>query len=86
MGQNIQPFDVRDLDDIGQRWLRWSKRLGRLIRIKKIVVEDEKINYLFYFGGEGIEDAYSENAATGDKYEDIITKLTACSTQRQVFN
>lgn len=71
----LTQFDVNNLENIFKRWSRWSKRLDRLLDIKGVREDSTKINYLFYYGGDCLEDVYSDLAHTDDKFEDITRKL-----------
>ena len=72
----LRRFDVDDQDDIENRWTRYVKRLGRYLTIKNINNSAAKINYLFFYGGEKLEDIYEEVKDDQDSYDQVIEKLT----------
>lgn len=72
-------FDTNNPDNIYKRWQRWSKRLDRLLDIKNVRDDKTKTNYLFFYGGDCLEDIYNDLADeedNDDKYEDILRKLS----------
>lgn len=73
---NIQPFSTTDVDNIGLRWKKWIKRLERLLDIKNVTDDKKKITYLFYYGGDQLEDIYSEQALNTDTFKEVVDKLT----------
>ena len=88
---HIDQFDTDDTEDISQRWTRWSTKLNRLLAIKNVELSAMKINYLFFYGGDSLEDVYNEIKEANDTYDNIITKLTtafnsATNLQLNIFN
>ena len=72
----IQPFTTSDTDNIGLRWKKWVKKLERLFEIKNIEDDKKKITYLFFYGGDQLEDVYTEDAENDDTFDEICTKLS----------
>lgn len=74
MGQ----FDVHEQSDINERWTKWLARLERLLAIKNITLDPNKLNYLFYYGGEGIETIFDTYKETNKeyKYPEVVQVLT----------
>ena len=70
-------FDVKDMDDINARWVRWVSKLERYFTHKGEVNDAKKINDLFLFGGYDLEMVYDQYKAVGDDYSGIKTKLEA---------
>jgi hypothetical protein len=78
----INSFDIRDRDNINQRWQEFTFKLDKYFIKHKITDEDEKINELFYYGGLPLHQAYQSNKtpnASGqkDKYDDVIKCITS---------
>jgi hypothetical protein len=71
----LTQFDTDNIENIHKRWSRWAKRLDRLLDIKGIKEDSTRINYLFFYGGDNLEDVYTELAEDTDSFEDIIRKL-----------
>ena len=74
---SIPKFDVEDTVDISKRWGKYCKTLDRVFSMKNIKDDKVKIDYLFFYGGEGLEDAYEDESSSSDQYADIVVKLTA---------
>ena len=75
MDSQIRQFDCSG-EDVCERWIKWNARLDHFLSIKKITDNKEKIDYLFYLGGEDLEDLYDDKAQA-DTYEQVIEKLKA---------
>ena len=61
----VQPFNT-DGEDRSQRFDKWYARLDLYFTIKAITDEAAKINYLLFYGGEQLVDAYTPYKAVGD--------------------
>lgn len=72
----LTKFDTDDLDNIAKRWDRWLENLKRYLRVKKITDDNLKKDYLFLYGGSGLEDAYEPVANPHDNFDGVTTKLT----------
>ena len=72
----VEPFDVTDLEDIGYRWTMWLKKLTRYFRYRETEYSEKKINELFLFGGNGLEEIYDQYMEDDDEYDDVIEKIT----------
>lgn len=70
-------FDVKDFDDINQRWTRWLSKLERYFTHQAENDDTTKINALFLFGGYDLETIYNQYKETADKYVDVKKKIVA---------
>jgi len=68
-------FDISDQDDICQRFDKWIKKLKRLFSIKNIDNNGKMVDYLFFYGGDGLEEIYDLYKADGDDLNAIIKKI-----------
>ena len=72
----IQQFVVNYGEDTAQSWSKWLRRFNRMLEINNINVDEQKKSYLFYYGGDEIEDIYDQNKDVSDSYDDVIKKIT----------
>ena len=75
--QLMQPFDVSNEDDVSQRWDEWITRLERLMSIKSVTEKKIKHDYLFFFGGVGLERIFKDIGDEKDDYDTAKMKLDA---------
>lgn len=68
-------FNVEEEENRVQRWEEWVSRLERLRSIKAITEDNQKQDYLFFFGGTELEKVYNKYANEKDVYENIKIKI-----------
>ena len=69
-------FDITDHVTLGPNWEKWLSRFKNFLVALDIDTDERKTALLLHYAGESVFDVYDTLKADGDKYDDIVRKLT----------
>ncbi|RNA05124.1 Transposon Tf2-9 poly [Brachionus plicatilis] len=75
--QFITTFDAYDEEDRTNRWEEWLSRLDCSFSVKTIKEDNQRLQFLKFFGDSGVDKIYRSLKEETDTYEVAKTKLTS---------